>query len=155
MLRASHTLLEKIRAGGSAYSGNGSPSAEFWLAQPMDPVPNPFLPHRSSKRRVQGLRPPIAFSCSRYPSALISRSPQTLRGRPDPNRSRVARMPGSRRAMNISNPASVPPYAVVHDARGVLVVKRLAWSVAQWLSFMATAKAGTARAFVVMVRYRC
>jgi hypothetical protein len=47
-----------------------------------------LLPQRSSKRRVEGLRPAIAFSCSRYPSALISRSPQTLRGRPDPNRSR-------------------------------------------------------------------
>jgi hypothetical protein len=30
----------------------------------------------------------MAFSCSRYPSALINRSPQTLRGRSDPNRSR-------------------------------------------------------------------
>src|ERR1700732_5213976 len=30
----------------------------------------------------------MAFSCNRYPSALISRSPQTLRGRSDPNRAR-------------------------------------------------------------------
>src|SRR5258708_28464358 len=51
---------------------------------------DPFLPQRSSRRRVEGLRPPIAFSCSRYPSALISRSPQTLRGRSDSNRSRQA-----------------------------------------------------------------
>src|SRR5882724_4892424 len=70
-----HTMSDSLPF--SNQGGSRLQSSSGWLSQraSLRPVPAPALEQAASGR----FEAAIAFSCSRYPSALISRSPKTLR----------------------------------------------------------------------------